>query len=266
MNGQLSGRNTNNDISILMFSTKDWDEQFSQQAGWTSQIRHYIFKKVSLSSARSILDIGCGTGIIENELITCNSITLTALDIEIDRLKFARERSKANWICGDAFSLPFSNCSFDISLCHYLLLWLKDPIHALSEMKRITRPGGYILLLAEPDYAHRIDSPEELSILGKLQSDTLREQGANPALGPSIAGLLDQAGIEVIETGLSGGQWNPVVSSHDSDLEWKILENDIAADTDMDQLQRLKEIDQSARKAGTRILFVPVFYAIGRIS
>jgi SAM-dependent methyltransferase len=252
-------------LSILMFSKRDWDEQFSQQAGWTSQVRHYIFDKVSLSSARSILDIGCGTGIIENELIACNSIKVTALDVQIDRLKFARERSDANWICGDAFSLPFADRSFDISLCHYLLLWLKDPISALSEMKRITRPGGYILLLAEPDYAHRIDFPEELDILGKLQSDALREQGANPALGPSIAGLLDQAGIEVIETGLSGGQWNPVVSSRDSVLEWKILENDLSVNTDMDQLQRLKQIDQSARKAGTRILFVPVFYAIGRI-
>ncbi len=248
-----------------MFTIKDWHEQFSQQAGWTSQIRQYIFDKIFISSTMSILDIGCGTGIIESELNRLNSFSLTALDIEFDRLKFAGEQSKANWICGDAVTLPFANCSFDISLCHYLLLWLKDPLKALIEMKRITRSGGYILLLAEPDYAHRIDFPEELSILGKMQSEALHEQGANPSIGPSIAGLLDRAEIEVIETGLSGGQWRPNNSFYDSDLEWKILNNDLVLFSRSDHHQKYKEMDQNSRKKGTRILFVPVFYALGRV-
>lgn len=248
-----------------MFTIKDWHKQFSQQAGWTSQSRHYIFDKISLSSTMSILDIGCGTGIIESELTKYDTFSLTALDLEFDRLKFASEYSKANWICGDAVSLPFADSSFDISLCHYLLLWLKDPLKVLIEMRRITRNGGYILLLAEPDYAHRIDFPEELSILGKMQSESLREQGADPSIGPSIAELLDQAEIEVIETGLSGGQWSPNVSIDDLDLEWKILNNDLVLFSSNEQHQKYREMDQNSRKRGTRILFVPVFYALGRV-
>ena len=37
---------------------------------------------------------------------------------------------------------PFTNASFDLTFCHYLLLWLKDPLSAIKEMKRVTRPGG----------------------------------------------------------------------------------------------------------------------------
>ena len=52
----------------MMFSLKDWHAQFLQQAGWTSNLREYIYDKVSLSKARSILDVGCGTGALEFEL------------------------------------------------------------------------------------------------------------------------------------------------------------------------------------------------------
>lgn len=247
-----------------MFSLEDWHERFTQQASWTLSLRRYIYDKISLASVSSILDIGCGTGVLESELASNNPISVTALDLDFSRLVFARNNTRANWLCSDVFSLPFTNGTFEISLCHYLLLWLKDPIKGLLEMKRVTRPGGYILLLAEPDYTHRIDFPEEMNTLGKWQKDALIEQGAHPGIGLTIGSLLDQSGIEVIETGLSGGQWNPTHTSYDSDLEWKILENDLSQSMDKDQLQKYKDIDNSARKSGTRVLYVPVFYAIGR--
>ena len=73
------------------------------------------------------------------------------------------------------FHLP--GIRLTISLCHFLLLWLQDPIAVLLEMKRVTRPGGAILILAEPDYTHRIDFPDELAILENYKANSLVKTG-----------------------------------------------------------------------------------------
>lgn len=248
-----------------MFSTSDWHSRFSQQARWTAQLRSYIYKLIAPRSDAAILDIGCGTGALEPEYKSLTDATITSLDIDLPRLVFARDQFSANWVNGNALSLPFTQDSFDISLCHYLLLWINEPLRALEEMKRVTRTGGHVLILAEPDYTHRIDFPDELGKLGKIQAQSLGSQGADPGIGPSIAGLLNQVDIEVIETGLSGGQWRPSTSTNDYENEWKTLEHDLSNSMTSEKLQKYRDQDVAARLAGTRILFVPVFYAIGKI-
>jgi len=172
----------------MTFTLDKWHLRYTQQAQWTAQIRRYIYDRISIHSAKSILDIGCGTGVLESELSADHSYSVTGLDIDYPSLYFAKKETTAGWICGDAFHLPFKDNSFDVTLCHFLMLWLNAPTLALIEMKRVTQKGGFILILAEPDYMHRIDFPEELSILGKLQSDSLTEQGAHPGIGASIGG------------------------------------------------------------------------------
>ncbi len=248
-----------------MFSTADWHSRFSQQALWTEQIRSYIYKLVAPRPDAAILDVGCGTGALEPECSSLTDTVITSLDIDFPRLVFASEQFSANWVNGNALSLPFPQDSFDICLCHYLLLWINEPLLALEEMKRVIHPGGHVLILAEPDYTHRIDFPDELSVLGKLQAESLGSQGADPGIGPSIAGLLNQVDIEVIETGLSGGQWRPSNSTNDMENEWKTLKHDLSNNQTPEQIEKYQAQDLAARVDGTRILFVPVFYAIGKI-
>jgi SAM-dependent methyltransferase len=248
-----------------MFSTSDWHSRFSQQARWTAQLRSYIYKLIAPRSDAALLDIGCGTGALEPEYSSLTDTAITSLDIDLPRLVFARDQFSANWVNGNALSLPFTQDSFDICLCHYLLLWINEPLRALEEMKRVTRPGGHVLILAEPDYTHRIDFPNELTILGKHQCESLESQGADPGIGPSIAGLLNQSGIEVIETGLSGGQWHPSTSTYEFENEWKTINHDLSNILTAEQIEKYEAKDLAARVDGIRILFVPVFYAIGKI-
>ena len=87
---------------------------------------------------------------------------------------------------GDAHQLPLADGCFDVCLCHFLLLWVTDPIQVLQEMYRVTRSGGVVMALAEPDYGSRIDYPQELSLLGKWQMDSLEQQGADPFIGRKL--------------------------------------------------------------------------------
>ena len=118
---------------------------------------------------------------------------------------------------------------FDITFCHFLLLWVRDPLQALREMKRVTRPGGSILALAEPDYDHRIDKPDELAPLGRWQAESLQRQGADPGLGGHLAELFLQADIPLTRnrqpcTSIPDIRQTP----EERDMEWAVLEADLA--------------------------------------
>ncbi len=178
----------------------NWHSRFLQQAAWTHDLRVYLFELAGLSRARRVLEVGCGTGAILSDLAT--PAVIHGLDLESVHLIEARRHVPAAMLtCGNALGLPYPSSIFDITFCHFLLLWVRDPLLALLEMKRVTRPGGAVLALAEPDYDSRVDKPEALAPLGRWQAESLRRQGADPGLGGRLADLFRQAGIPPIETG-----------------------------------------------------------------
>ena len=182
----------------------DWHRRFLQQAVWTRDLRVYLFERAGLTRAQRVLEVGCGTGAILSDLSTPAAIH--GLDLDPVRLDEAQTHvPAAALVCGNALALPYPSGAFDITFCHYLLLWVRDPLLALLEMKRVTRPGGSLLVLAEPDYDSRVDKPYPLARLGRWQAESLRRQGADPGLGSHLAGLFHQAGIRPIETGTMQG-------------------------------------------------------------
>jgi hypothetical protein len=132
-------------------------------------------------------------------------------------------------------------------------------------MIRVGKPGGFTLILAEPDYGGRIDYPESLQELGKMQAKSLKRQGADPNSGRKTAKWLYEAGLKDIEVGVLGGQWQGKHAHSLWESEWQILESDLENILSKDKLKTYKEIDKAAWEDGSRVLFVPTFYAIGII-
>ncbi len=251
----------------MVLTPSDWHKRYSVQAGWTHQLRKYLYERASIHTATRILDVGCGTGVLEAELASTVEAQVYALDIDLNILSFAKNHQDNEvYISGDAFQLPFATHIFDATICHFLLMWLSVPVQALHEMVRVTQPGGSILLLAEPDYGGRIDYPPELEQIGKWQIQSLAAQGANPYIGRRLPGLLFKAGLRDIEYGVLGGQWSGPPSEADIQSELDILDSDLLHITDDHQLlQDLREVEAHAWQAGSRILYVPTFYAWGRV-
>jgi SAM-dependent methyltransferase len=243
----------------------DWHARFSQQAGWTRQLRSYLFAQAGLTAAARILEVGCGTGAVLADL----AVPAAVHGLDIDPLRLAEARghaSGARLVCGDALHLPYPQGVFDLVFCHYLLLWVGDPLQALLEMKRVTRPGGAVLALAEPDHTARIDRPLRLARLGRWQTRALQRQGADPGLGGKLAGLFRQAGLSLLETGtLQTGPGSQAGSADERELEWAVLESDLAGRVRPARLERLKRLDERAWRAGRRRLVVPTYFAWGRV-
>jgi ubiquinone/menaquinone biosynthesis C-methylase UbiE len=248
----------------------NWHHRYLQQAAWTSDLRDYLFDKTNLSQARRVLEVGCGTGAILSTLKT--SAALHGLDVDATTLsvgaQYIAPRHQAQNVFlthGDGHLLPYSHQSFDITYCHFFLLWVNDPLRALTEMKRVTLSNGYVLALAEPDYTARIDQPDELAILGKLQNESLKRQGADISLGARLADLFFRAGIKIIETGAIQSRENDALSLEEWQNEWDVIESDLAESVPEKEIARLKKLDEDARISRTRVLNVPTYFVWGQV-
>ncbi len=241
----------------------NWHSRYTQQAGWTRDLRAYLFERTGLESARRVLEVGCGTGAVLSGIKSPASSH--GLDIQSAPLKDARLHVPSALLAqGDALFLPYEGDSFDITFCHFLLLWVTDPLAAVLEMNRVTRPGGHILALAEPDYSARLDKPETLSVLGKWQAEALQRQGADPSLGGKLAELFFRAGIEIVETGTIASSGVKALAPAEREMEWAVLEADLTGFVPVAELQRMKALDEDAWAAGQRELYVPTYFAWGR--
>ncbi len=240
----------------------NWHTRYIQQAKWTRDLRAYIFNKAKLDDTSRVLEVGCGTGAILSELPP--NISLHGLDLDPAALAECRIHvPAASLIQGNALSLPYSSGSFEIVYCHFLLLWVRDPLQALFEMKRVTRSGGHIIAFAEPDYSHRIDKPNELIQLGKWQTEALIKQGADPSLGARLAELFFEAGIKINETGTIQGMENDA-SPAEWEIEWAVIESDLAGSVSSENIQKMKLLDQYARARRERILQCAHLFCVGK--
>jgi SAM-dependent methyltransferase len=251
----------------MRLAPQEWHARFSLQARWTQALRSYLLPRAGLESARRVLDVGCGTGALQGELRQRLSTLVHGVDIDPGMLTEARRNSPGSiFTLGDAHNLPYEDGSFDLTLCHFLLLWVANPSEVLSEMRRVTRPGGALLALAEPDYGGRIDYPSELAELGRLQADSLRRQGAEPELGRRLASLFTSLRLENIESGVLGAQWSSPLSPAELESEWAVIRYDLGASLSMSELEHLRQVDAEAWRSGRRVLYVPTFYAWGRVT
>ncbi|GIV66694.1 MAG: methyltransferase domain-containing protein [Chloroflexota bacterium] len=240
----------------------DWHQRYQQQARWTSQIRAYLIRKAGIQPHHRLLEVGCGSGAVLQDFSDVHH--LFGLDIDFSTLKHASDLLPfVSLVCSDAHFLPFSSQSIDFCICHYFLMWVNGP-KVLEEMIRVTRKGGAVIAMAEPDYGGRIDYPSSLSVIGNFQTQSLRDQGADPLTGRKMRGWFESAGLRNVESGVMAGKWiRDHQHSKELDLEWAVIREDLKNYLPEEEIDALEKADRRAWQEGTRILFVPTFYAIG---
>lgn len=101
-------------------------------------------------AAGHVLEVAIGTGL--NLSAYPDGVTLTGVDLSEAMLDGARARaiqlgSNAVLLQGDAHSLAFDDASFDTVLCTFGLCAIPDTDAAISEMHRVLRPEGRLILV-----------------------------------------------------------------------------------------------------------------------
>ncbi|HUH04256.1 MAG TPA: class I SAM-dependent methyltransferase [Kofleriaceae bacterium] len=90
-----------------------------------------------------VLEVGCGTGLILARVAEFAG-RAAGLDLSEGMLAKARERG-LDVVQGSATALPYADASFDVVYSFKVLAHVEDIRTAMSEMARVTRPGGYVL-------------------------------------------------------------------------------------------------------------------------
>lgn len=210
--------------------------------------------------------MGSGTGSLLSTIPHVPGLSVQVVDIDYQRLAFSkRKHDQVRHTMAKGEFLPFPSGIFDQCFCHYLLLWLNNPISVVLEMKRVTRKEGKIFIFSEPDYGGRIDFPEELTALKELQIVSLRQQGANPLIGRQLPQILHKAGLNSIHTGMLSWSGQEKYDQVTVESEWEILQSDLSNFLSTEDLLHLKEVEFQAIKDGSRVLYVPVFYGWGTV-
>lgn len=244
----------------------DLHERYQIQAHWTRAIRDRIFERVPVPKDGRVLEVGSGTGVIIDEHSKRIDGSFFGLDIDPAVLHFSQSRHRhIHHAVGDGHHLPFRSRSFQITFCHFLLLWVHDPGAVLREMRRVTEENGLVVAFAEPDYGGRIDYPEALVELGELQERALIAQGCDTRLGRKLTALFNALGLAGVEVGVLGGQWGVPMQGTCHDREWPMLARDLLGTLSPAKLESYKQLDIDAWLEGRRTLYVPTFYAYGTV-
>lgn len=199
------------------------------EPGWGSQYRLIASEKWKAKSAAmgtpvtnalvdyaqpspgmQVLDLASGTG--EPAITLATRIGpqghVTALDLSEDLLEIAEERARSRGLANftaqqaDAHSLPFPENSFDLATSRFGVMFFRDPVLALGELRRVLRPGARVCFLAWGSF----DQPYWQTMMGVVHrhigGPLLEPGGPDPfrfAEPGSLSAVLRNAGFVEVE-------------------------------------------------------------------
>jgi SAM-dependent methyltransferase len=113
--------------------------------GW----QRWVFDQLQIPPEGSILELGCGPAYLwhENADRTPAGWTTTLSDASIGMIRAARQglgtaHRRFRYAVVDAQSIPFPRGRFDAVIANHVLYHVPDRSRALSEIRRVLRPGG----------------------------------------------------------------------------------------------------------------------------
>ena len=157
-----------------------------------------------LRAGMDLLDVGCGPASITADLAERVAPgRVVGLDAAAGALEAARatlrERGLSEQVevtSGDVMALPFEDASFDVVHAHQVLQHLADPVGALAEMRRLTRPGG-IVAVRDAVYSAMTWFPEPAGMeqWRSVYMATARANGGEPNAGSRLLSWARAAGF-----------------------------------------------------------------------
>lgn len=115
-------------------------------AGRMRQWRRLAVEAVDPRPGQRILDLAAGTGTSSRPFADAGALVIPT-DLSVGMLKVGRERQPdLPFVAGDALALPFADDVFDAVTISYGIRNVERTLDALIEMRRVTRPGGRLVI------------------------------------------------------------------------------------------------------------------------
>ena len=173
--------------------------------GQTRRWRRMVVSAVDPRAGERVLDLAAGTG-TSSEPFRAAGAEVVPCDFSLGMLEVGKRRQPGlAFTAGDALRLPFADASFDAVTISFGLRNVSDTPAALTEMLRVTKPGGRLVVC---EFSHPTWAPFRtvyVEYLMKALPPTARAVSSNPDayvyLAESIRAWPDQAALAAVITG-----------------------------------------------------------------
>lgn len=149
-----------------------------------------------------MLEVGIGTGINLQFYDFARINSVTGLDLSLMMIQQAKLKinpmgasNKVKFVTGNVESLPYEDRTFDTIIDTFGLCVYSDPVKAISEMKRVLKDDGVLLLLEHS----RSGNP----ILGAYQdatADSVKAMGKGCVWNQNVDSMIESNGLQVVKS------------------------------------------------------------------
>jgi demethylmenaquinone methyltransferase/2-methoxy-6-polyprenyl-1,4-benzoquinol methylase len=175
--------------------------------------RHDVISAVDPRPGELVLDLAAGTG-TSSEPFADRGATVVPCDFSLGMLSVGKQaRPALPFTAGDGTQLPFADETFDAVTISFGLRNIVDPVAGLREMRRVTRPGGRLVVCEFSHPTYRPVRTVYLEYLMRALPTIARAVSSSPDayvyLAESIRAWPDQQGLAdlVADAGWRAPAW-----------------------------------------------------------
>jgi SAM-dependent methyltransferase len=182
------------------------------------ELKELAVQRTGTGPGTRVLDVGCGFGLESLRLARRVGPAGSVVGVDLSAQFIAEAIRRANaaslgvaFLQGDAQRLPFADSTFDVTRVERVLIYLVDPLRALDEMIRVTRPGGAVAIIA-PDFDTNTVNVPDRAVTRTVLAHECDTAVVNGLLVRDLRGALLDRGLQnvavtsrmvVIEPGLA---------------------------------------------------------------
>ena len=173
--------------------------------------RQAVVEALDPKPGEHVLDLAAGTGTSSEPLAAAGALVVPC-DFSVGMLRVGKTaRPRLPFVAGDATRLPFEDDAFDAVSISFGLRNIVDPHAGLVEMRRVTRPGGRLVVCEFSHPTNRVFAKVYLEYLMRALPRLARSVSSSPEayvyLAESIRAWPDQAELSAW---LATAGWNGV--------------------------------------------------------
>ena len=183
----------------------------SRQGWWDEFFTRFLLSWIP-EETHSLIDVGCGLATAAHALLPClRGGVYVGIDADESRLREAERlcagtayAERVRFQQGRAEQLPCPDSAADLVLSSMILQHVMDVPAALSEIKRVLRPGGRFVAVEPDNLSNQFYFDGSLQQVNAAFRDLfaahrIARRPADTAIGPAVPGALEKAGFTVID-------------------------------------------------------------------